>query len=133
MTNHLVNGTNGSHEGHSEPRTGADDAVETQTPTVPTPTGTIVTLQQLRVILERRQWQREAAREAARAETNGHGPTFNEHREYQYTALPLRWEVGRGASVFFITGTTNGWNQLCAEFPDEDLILTLSDRTRLTD
>ncbi|KAG5923017.1 hypothetical protein E4U61_004457 [Claviceps capensis] len=128
MTDHLVNGTNGSHEGHSEPHTGADDAVEAQISTVPTPTVTVVTFQELRVVLERRRRQRETAR----AVTNGHSPTFNEHRQNRNPMLPLRWEVG-GTSLFYITGTTNGWYQLCIEFLEEDLIRTLLDSTRLTD
>ncbi|KAG5932873.1 hypothetical protein E4U60_004925 [Claviceps pazoutovae] len=129
MPGHLVNGTNGSHEGHSEPRTGADDAVEAQTSTVPTPTVIVVTFQELRVVLERQRRQRETAR----AVTNGHGPTLNEHRQNRNPMLPLRLEVG-GISLFYIiTGTTNGWYQLCAEFLDEDLIRTLLDNTRLTD
>lgn len=120
MTDRLVNGTNGTHEEHSEPLTGADDAVEE-------PPATEVTLQELREVLERRRRQRETAR----AVTNGHGPTFNEHRQNRNPVLPLRREVG-GTSRFFVLGTTNGWNQLCAEFPEEDLNHTLLDDTVLT-
>ncbi|KAG6062443.1 hypothetical protein E4U32_002308 [Claviceps aff. humidiphila group G2b] len=120
MTDRLVNGTNGTHEEHSEPPTGADDAVEE-------PPATEVTLQELREVLERRRRQRETAR----AVTNGHGPTFNEHRQNRNPVLPLRREVG-GTSRFFVLGTTNGWNQLCAEFPEEDLNRTLLDDTILT-
>ncbi|KAG6083836.1 hypothetical protein E4U15_001831 [Claviceps sp. LM218 group G6] len=140
MTDRLVNGTNGSHEGHSEPHTGADDVVEAQTSTVPTPTVTAFTLQELQELLERRQRQRRTARGMARTvdwPITGymHGPTFNRRRRSRNPMPPLRREVRRSIPPnipFFIIGTTDEWDQLCAEFPEEELNRTLRDDTVLT-
>ncbi|KAG5955427.1 hypothetical protein E4U56_007250 [Claviceps arundinis] len=110
-----TNGTNGDRDRQSESPTGVNDAMEAQLSTATsteteTETETEirrVTPQQARAVLERRRRQRESISAGV---ANGLG------------LISLRREVADGASVIALSGSSRAeWDQLDADFPEEDL------------
>ncbi|KAG6104853.1 hypothetical protein E4U13_008207 [Claviceps humidiphila] len=111
-----TNGTNGDRDRQSESPTGVNDAMEAQLSTeTSTSTGTTsteteirrVTPQQAREVLERRRRQRESISAGV---ANG------------LRIISLRREVADGASAIALSGSSRAeWDQLDADFPEEDL------------
>lgn len=113
---HSADGTNGDRDRQSESPTGVNDAMEAQLSTeTSTSTGTTststeirrVTPQQAREVLERRRRQRESISAGV---ANG------------LRQISLRREVADGASAIALSGSSRAeWDQLDADFPEEDL------------